>query len=390
MSLEKAKNRVILRLVGARFIQFAAVEAGRLDHEMRDEVLHYGSYYSHRIRNQFFPSGEHRFIMSNSFLGSYAYNLALLFLVFDKDRPALQRALRSNLKKFFAECCLGTANCLIGRALLIETLCNEQEDMRGLFEETRTSSALSEKAQKLSFQMSDLLNMHELAHYFEGRMGREWLDGVQALDQGRMGDRIKRWRETLPPQLAVEVICDAFSVSQALSREGEMDDDLDACSRARMAAFGFLCFGELVSLQKSAEATAREAQEQDQSIEVGSEKRPGVQFSYQIGRYTAMDQRCEEMLRMIEEEAAHRSLPLYSEEGFFPLLPDTADILHSAFDAFMEVDDDPDTPPGTSTSSSQRSIAQLLAESLHGYDRGADHLLWRSKQFTIGDYPVDP
>jgi hypothetical protein len=35
-------------------------------------------------------------------------------------------------------------------------------------------------------------------------------------------------------------------------------------------------------------------------------------------------------------------------------------------------------------------MAQLLAESLHGHDKGAEHLLWRSKRFFQGGKDIDP
>lgn len=389
MSLAQAKRRVTLCLTGARFLQFGPVEAGRLDHEDAEEIFLLGSYYAHRIDNQFLPVGPYRFILSNGFLASHAYNLALVLLVFRDDRAALSRAFRSNMKQFYADCCLDTKNCLIGRALLIEVLCYEQEDRRHIFE--RKTSEIEQIARRLSLIMGQLPNLHEMAHYFEHRAAAQWEELLRTLDDGRLAERFEVWRAGYPhpPDLATELCCDGIAALLSLAdREDAIESD--PLIRARMTAFGFLCIAELTSLQRCAQESAREADAEDQHIQPGSEMRTAGTFSFRIGRDALMDLRCAEMIALIEEEVSRQGRTLYGEDGTFPLPRDTADLLRAAFEQFMDTDLSHEAPAGTATTAAQRGTAQLIAESLHGWDIGAEHLLWRSKRFTIGSQPIDP
>lgn len=137
-------------------------------------------------------------------------------------------------------------------------------------------------------------------------------------------------------------------------------------------------------------ARIRQANGEDRHIRPGSEKRTRIQFSFRIDRDPDMDLRVAEMQLLIREEAALRGWSLHGTNGPFPLPDDIAERLRTAFDQFMDPCEAGEAPPGTATTSEQRGIAQLLAESLHGHDDGADHLLWRSKRFHIGGKPHDP
>src|SRR5690349_12895076 len=99
--------------------------------------LHHASLYEHAITNSFEPVRGHLFMVSNGFVTSYVYNLALVWLWYAQGgealQPRLDAALRHNFKKFFAECTLARCNCLVARGLLIETLTFEQDLMRPIF-----------------------------------------------------------------------------------------------------------------------------------------------------------------------------------------------------------------------------------------------------------------
>ena len=154
----------------ARFFQTSEVAAGRLSTEHEDQAFQYVALYEHRIGISVRPIGDHVFIISNGFLTSHAYNLALTWLwryrAPGPERAGLGAALRHNYKKFFAECVLAHENRLIGRALLIETLMYEQDLMQPMFDAVAADPGLGQIASEIAQLMSSLAAQHELTHYW--------------------------------------------------------------------------------------------------------------------------------------------------------------------------------------------------------------------------------
>lgn len=390
LDLAVAVGRLKLKLpTGYRLLQVGddAIPTGQAD----GLPLHYVSLYAHIFGLSLVEAGGRLFIISNGFLASHAYNLALVMLHHGaRGEAALLTALRHNFKKIYAECALYRGNCLIGRALLIETIAYEQDVMRPLFAAAASDPALGARARIISNVMAAIVGGHELGHYFERLDPAGWLDELAMLGDGSLARLVVQRQQSVAGKLAIETACDgvgAWSVWRADSDYAEaVPDQID---RLRLCAFAFLCFGELFSLQRSAWFAADQAKTEDQAIALGSERRTALQFSLPRGRDAAMDDRVGAMLGYFEAEAAKLGGALYGDDGFFPLRRGDAGVLRQAFETFDALAED--DPPGLGgTDLHRRGLAQMMGEALHGHPGGATHLLWRSKRFLQGGQDIDP
>lgn len=370
----------------ARYLEFAPIDQV----PEQPGTLHYGSVYMHRIGNQLHRFRDATFIISNTFLSSHAYNLGLVMLVYRNDPAQQAAALRSNFKKFYAECALGASNCLIGRALLIETLMYEQDLAREIFSAVEQDSVLAEQGRVLVDVMSTMLNIHELTHHFERNPSAEWQQDVAALYGGALAKARAKMLASGHADDAIELVCDAVGAWQVWNDKTGIGDRVPSLvTRLRLCAFGFLCFGELASLQRSAHLLAARAAEEDAAISLGADKRTPGTFTIWRDRDAGMDRRVAAIVGLLQAEAERQGTVLFAHDPDFPLLPETPAMLRDAFDRFDEAASD--NPPGlTGTDLARRGLAQLLAESLHHHPEGAAHLLWRSKRFTQSGMPLDP
>jgi hypothetical protein len=386
-----AIRKLKLRLPGAgkaRFFNFAPIDAGRLESETVEQIFFLGSYYAHCIRNQFFEIDGFKFVLSNGFLASHAYNLALLWMTSEGDQRMVR--LRHNFKKFYAECALFQRNCLIGRALLIETLAYEQGVMQPIFAEKATDAFLNKKANMLASIMSDILNSHELCHFFIKRSPSTWEKEIGELYDGALGETYKNLRNTGDITNSIELMCDGYGAYSIWNAESSYQVEIpNLLTRLRLCAFGFLCFGELLSLQISAWYGAKQSAEEDLNINLASDKRTKAQFSIFRGRDAAMDRRVANILVLLEGEATKRGMSLYGEDSYFSLPHNSHQILREAFESFDDLTKN-ELAGLDGTDVGRRGIAQLLAESLHNHPLGVEHLLWRSKQFAVGGAALDP
>ena len=372
----RARRRVEAQLVGARHVQFGKVD-DRSEHGGAG-TLNYVSYYAHRIGNHFISRYGYSFVLSNGFLQSHIYNLALANIVLQDDSDRLERAFIYNYKKFYAECCLGAGNCFIGRALLLETMLFEQDAMVEVFDRAEAKFAL-----RIAGAMTTILNMHEMNHHFAHRHGGAWWAELRTLDDGRMGARLDRWAQTHRQDLVIEIACDALAISALLSNIAAIGGGFDRTARARIAAFCFLAFRDLAALERSGQEAARLAIFEDRGIALGSEYRRSGIPSVPIGPVPDMEVRCDEALRTIVEELA--SDDLYGPDGVFPLSDETNTLLRRAFDCVHAT-----AETGGLVTAHQRGLVQIVAEAMHGHDAGTEHLLWRSKRFAVGGRPIDP
>lgn len=371
----------------SRFIAFAEVNASTDS----SQSFHYGSYYAHCIGNAFFHEKGFDFILSNGFLASHAYNLALVLLHYRGSADGkMARALAHNFKKFYAECALFKRNCLIGRALLIETLAYEQDLMIPVFAAAEADAALATRARLTANVMSSLLSGHELSHYFQRQSPDEWIKEFGSLYGGTLGHRYEEAAAQGHADSAVELVCDAVGAFTVWRPESDYSAEIpDHVSRLRICALGFLCFGELLSLQRSAWTCADRSVEDEAAISLGSELRPQDAFSLWRNRDKEMDERVATIIDLLEQEAERLGGSLFDHDDWIPLDQNTKALLQTAYDSFDDILEEP-VAGLSGTTLQRRQMAQLIAESLHGHPHGADHLLWRSKRFTVGGQPVDP
>ncbi|MEO1748599.1 MAG: hypothetical protein AAFR27_08280, partial [Pseudomonadota bacterium] len=227
-------------------IQHDAVEAGQLDDEQEAQQFIYAALYDHRLTNGFWPfgeNGESKVIISNGFLGSHAYNNALVLLHSDDDETIIQSRLRYNFKRFFAEVLLNEKNMLIGRAFLIEALAYEEPAMVTLFNDIKADQQLNDTARQLALAMQGIISKHELAHYFMHRNAQETVAKVASMFSGELGKRYQALLEADGDQtisgagFAEEFLCDCMAAHLTIN-----DPDSDFWStedRHRMTYMAF-------------------------------------------------------------------------------------------------------------------------------------------------------
>ncbi|HSU82524.1 MAG TPA: hypothetical protein VLR69_08895 [Thermoanaerobaculia bacterium] len=371
----------IIRLLypSARYTALAPIAAGQMEGEEAEQSFVYVSLYDHKIGSQTRPIGDKLVIINNTYLSSFAYNVGLCHLVgAAKGMSAgeLARLYRHNFKKFFAEQVIYARNVLIGRSLLIETILYEQDLMVSAFAGVVTSG-LEEKARQIAALASGTVSYHELMHYFEARdpqfdtryrteVGNDFEDiEAEALRLGGAG-------------LRTEFRCDLAATRVNL-------DQQTSFSRAdllRVQLFVFYVLAELVSLTKSAAATAAAAVEEEAYIDLSSAEPPQHAFVFQIGRDPDFDARVDAQEKILARIAQGEGLTLFGDGAGFPLTSGTRAILQEAQGSIGDIDDTP-AQGLTGTDKLRRGLAQILSESLKGCDQGVDFLLWRSKKFNL-------
>lgn len=369
LSDEMLRRRLEGMLLGSRFLQFSDVEVAGTKN-----AFVYASHYAHHIQSQVRLIGDKLVILSNGFLSSHAYNVGLTIRWCLGEKRDPTPYLRHHYKKFFAECVLHVRNRLAGRALLLETLLYEQDLARPMFEAADQNAELREWAKATASVMSFLVSQHELAHVFERRHGHEFRREVSGFFDGRAGHLIDAEEAAHGKEAALEVQCDAVAAHMLIAQP---PIGVDETTARYLTAFGFAAFADLLSLQKSADATAES--ETDDGIDLSSAKRSSTTPDFLIGRHTDMDRRA----ALIDE------LTNPSKIDGMPSLATAKATMRETFETFLDPAEE--TPVGmTGTDDTRRGLARMVAESLHDHPKGAEFLLWRSKQFAIGGETYDP
>ena len=388
--LQRALARLKRLHPHARLWSEGEVEAGRVEGESEDQSFVAVFLYEHDITEHFRPLGGYKFIITNGFLASHAYNLALVWLQGQGDRALRRARLRHNFKKFFAETMLHARDVMLGRALLLETLAYEQELMAPIFDAAKADPNLNERADTLASAMTGLAQHHELGHYFQGRSPAEFASEVSGLLDGSLAPVVADLRQRYAERDVEEVICDGLAAHVGIHGIGQNpSSDAELTERLRCTAFGLQVFYRLMNLRDSARLTAMEHPDDGATIDLGSEVRPKDQPVYSVGQRPEVQLRAAAITEVLDAFAKQRDFPLYGDDGGFPLSPEVWEDLDHAFEHFGD-----EAPPGTPAhhgcDSRGRGIMRLVAESLSQHPDGTEHLLWRSKTFTKGKDPVDP
>jgi hypothetical protein len=362
----------------ARHVAIAPIGAGQMETETSEQSFVLATLYDHKVGSQMRPIAGRFVIISNTYLASHAYNIGMCHLVGTKrltGREAMARLYRHNFKKFFAEQILYRQNVLIGRALLAETILYEQDLMRESFFHV-VKLGLEAQATEISRLASETVSHHELAHYFETRtpdFGSQYQAqtglGFEDIDE----DVFNRGGAKLRTEFRCDVIAATSNLAgQTVFEKGDL---------LRGQLFVFYVLAELVSLTKSAMATAEAGIAEEVRIDLSSAEPPREAFTFQLGRDLDFDVRVDAIERALIRLAEKEGTPLFDENAAFPLARETRTILQQAQQSIGELDESP-IEGLTGTDALRRGLAQILAESLKGHDAGANFLLWRSKKFN--------
>jgi len=331
-----------------------------------DKHYFFVSLYDEEIENNFLSS-ENRILVHNTYAGSFIYNLGLCyyFLNTEKTLSHFHRVLNYNLKKFYAEQLYHYRNCIFSRAILLETLLYEQQDMTIIFDEMvgrKENAAMVHMIENIG---TSIFSFHEMGHLFFNHTDYYW-DNELEEEYRNIFDMLVKDRDGLSASQMKELQCDFLGLSACLNGNKAKD-------AINILIFSYCALGILYSLRLSAEDTIKGIGKNYPKEHVNFKKLNPVKydFEYQIKPDNNMLKRSMIMVKACEIIAETKSLPIYEKNHSFPLPRNIFSQLLKAIDGIMDVDQD-----------YKRSTALLVAEAFHDHAEGMDFLYLRSKKFA--------
>jgi len=336
------------------------------------------SIYDENIDAMFLRSKFHgNIIVNNTYLASFAYNMALVWLNFGHEYPdlevgkdcALSRLLRYNFKKFFSEQILNRTHNVFGIAIFLETLLYQEQEMRQIFDAAKSDPIQSRKFEIFANVMSGIMLFHEVGHLINDLKNEEFEKIlIKYLNGNSQSTFDAPWKNYLQPG-RTEFLCDAFAV---IVESRQRPNFADGGFILRAIAFGFIVCACLSGLEKSAAATARQypaSMDPDILDEIHADL-PGANFV--IGIDESLTARAESVIAICHYLATTANIGLFQTDAAFPL-PENLMVILSKF-MLTIVDWD---------NSIARGLCELTARALHGNDRGIEYLKLRSKVFKM-------
>lgn len=336
------------------------------------------SIYDENIDAVLLRSSQHgNVVANNTYLASFAYNVALVWLNYgheyiklaDNADCVLARLLRYNFKKFFAEQILCRTNNVFGIAIFLETLLYQEREMRPIFAAAKADGVLSRKFEYFAQLMSGIFLFHEIGHLVHDAR-KDVFEGLLTDEIGEGGSIPfepvwKNYNEAAK----IEFWCDAFAV---VVKSKDKPDFADQGFVLRSIAFGFIVCACMMGLEKSAAETARQhpaSRDLDVLDEIHADL-PGASFV--IGRDEFLLARAQSAISICQSLARAAGIELFQPDGAFPLPKNTIDVLSNFTLSVVDWDD-----------SAARGLCELLARALHDNDRGLEYLKLRSKVFKM-------
>lgn len=367
----------------AKFVSYAHSDEFDPPNEGDVYRYHYVNLYDEKIDANVIESSHGRILIQNTYLSSFAYNLLLSWMYQNRNGEGKGRLdgsdmlLRHNFKKFFAEQLYHFRNTAFSRAILLETLLYEQEQMIPVFSAKEKDEGLRAFVNLGASIMSLVVSLHELAHISLDHGEDEW-SHVYREHETVIGDVMAGVRSKYPPPFVEEVRCDVMAVYMTLHQYVEEAGRLQCL---RLLVFAYAAFAVLTSLTKSARATLHSADFEDARVDFSSIEKRSDDTVYRIGIDADMRERARIVVTICEGIAAEEGLSLYSTDPDFPLPEGIVDGLLAFVDSAMETDDD-----------NARRMALLVAQALQDHPDGMEWLYLRSKTFvrpgSHGDQPL--
>lgn len=365
------KLKQIERLVKLTRPQARFVKAAYMDKVKGDDVTIDDYYlvclYDAKIDSVFNKCSLGFYIINNTYLSSFAYNLYLGVMLYHGKNPATERKLLChNLKKFYAEQMFSKYNCIFSRAILIETLL-EEENMRTVFTKIKDNNGLSQRAKIVASIMNSLISFHELGHHiFHDANG--WDLYVAKLSRNEQSF-ICNMGAKYPHLFFEEIKCDILAVNGCIENMQSTEGLKDILN---IIIFGYAAFSAMFSLVKSAKITVNEIQRNHiEKVDFNSIKTISRDYAYTIGIDLDFKERTSIMIQYCQIIAENHNIVLNDNINDKLHPNQIMNYLLSALDEIM-----------VSENLFIRNIAMLFSESLCGHPKGAEFLYLRSKVFT--------
>ncbi len=364
--LKQIERFVKLTRPQARFVKAAYMDKVK-GNDITIDDYYLVSLYDAKIDSVFNQCSLGFYIIDNSYLSSFAYNLYLGIMLYHEGDLCIERKiLCHNLKKFYAEQLFNQYNCIFSRAILIETLL-EEENMRAVFSKIKSDNSLSQKAKSVVSIMSSLISFHELGHHiFQNTNGWDLFETKLTQKEQSF---IRNMEIKYPRLFFEEIKCDMFAVNSCIENMQSTENFKDILN---IVVFGYAAFSAMFSLVKSAKATAFDIRQNFiEKVNFNSIKTIHRDYTYTIGIDLDFKERASIMIQYCQIIAEKHDIEL-NENINDNLHPNKIiEYLLSALDEIMN-----------SANNSIRDFALLFAESLCGHPKGAEFLYLRSKTFT--------
>jgi len=344
-----------------------------VEHEL-EHSYYYVNMYDEKIDSNIYYSPYGLILLKNTYLPSFAYNTFLYWLLCTKESNQetltfkLTRLLKYNFKKFYSEQLYRKNNNRLARTLLIETLLFEQGDIRQVSEEI--TSDIDKKAKMGVTIMSHLISLHELGHFILNLETDEWEDMYfknRDLIQGPLREVSKVF-----PNLEDESKCDTIAVYSCL-RQFSLEMGLEFVLRT--IVFTYAVFAVLSSLEKSAEATAKNPENNNEVIDLDSFEKVNISYQFKYIADSDFIERTKFIIRLCQNIADREGVILFQNCGSFYLPHTILSELSSCANLIFENEDQ-----------YARDMSTLIAEALQGYPKGMEYLYLRSKTFFNYDF----
>ena len=344
-----------------------------LDLEARiGKGFYYVNLYDENIKASLIDAPQGVILVTNAYVSSTAYNIILAWLFeFRRNNGAVSEAsplVKYNVKKFFGEQLIHQYNNVFSRAIFLETLLYEEQQMRPVFALMDADPAWKATAQSIAEVMGNLIMFHETGHYYfkylpemcnelvehYGEVAKEFVDSV---------------RREFNPGFSEEVFCDVFAILFRM-----IDDENDEAAitfTLRSAVMGYSIFALLWSLEKSVQKTADKQSKEPDVITLISFERSTQEYSYEPAAAEEMIERARLVTVLCEQLASVHGVNLYGQDGLLPLRQGTLLYFLNYVNHVIETDQP-----------EQRGMARLVAESLHGHLDGLQYLYLHSKVFN--------
>lgn len=355
----------------ARFVSVSHTDEFMPKEEEIGAGFSYVSLYDEDIASNVIRTSNGIILIDNSYLSSFAYNLALsrVYTVSMQEDtgPQEDRLLRYNLKKFYGEQLFAKHNNSFSRAVLLETLLYEEKHMRPVFANIKENADLQSAASILSQIMASLVVNHEMGHYYLDH-SPEICDPVFLKNKLAVTPILDFAEAEYGKPFATEVKCDIIAVYSVLHLH-KKKSGLLFCLRS--IAFGFAAFAATSSLAKSAAYTAASHRKIQEDIDLTSIKKTHIDFDYAIGKDLDFVERAKLVIRLCANIAEVNGSNLFNTDADFPL---QENILDNMLNSMEQVMDNADPV--------EREMALLVSQGFHGHPDGMNYLYLRSKVYT--------
>ncbi|MCB0448123.1 MAG: hypothetical protein KDD03_11545 [Gelidibacter sp.] len=339
----------------------------------KDKHYYYVSLHDEYIDSNYFDFDNERILVCNTYAGSFIYNLGLCFYYcFNKNQndtqleeQTLNLLLKYNFKKFYAEQLYNLRNCIFSRAIFLETLIYEQENMIPIFKDLNEHNHQDPLVEEITSIGTNIFSVHEMGHHFFNESDKYWNTEIAEEHKVIFQDVLGKSGNHFSSKEKLELKCDFLALISCL-------ENTKCDETSNIAILSYHAMSLLYSLKTSSEKTIKwlndnHSQEEVDFKNIGKQK--GT-YEYVVETDTAMKDRANLMIQMCEKLSVSMGLKLYEQCNRIPLSKSHIKFLYKSMQEIMQ-----------SSNANQRAICRLLAEAFHSHTEGIEYLYLRSKIF---------